>query len=92
MEGDFFGQRGQAVSRERREAMIRRDYPDLSLSHQCHLLCVSRSSLYHRPKRESAENLALMRRIDELFLKYPFQSELVRQSSEGEGIGRARAD
>ena len=41
---------------------------------------------------ESAENLALMRRIDELFLKYPFQSELVRQSREGEGIGRARAD
>ena len=31
-------------------------------------------------------------RIDELFLKYPFQSELVRQSREGEGIGRARAD
>ena len=59
---------------------------------QCHLLCVSRSSLYHRPKGESAENLALMRRIDELFLKYPFQSELVRQSREGEGIGRARAD
>ena len=26
----------------------------------------------HRPKGESAENLALMRRIDELFLKYPF--------------------
>ena len=33
-----------------------------------------------------------MRRIDELFLKYPFQSELVRQSRKGEGIGRARAD
>ena len=30
--------------------------------------------------------------IDELFLKYPFQSELVRQSPEGERIGRARAD
>ena len=40
----------------------------------------------------TAENLALMRRIDELFLKYPLQSEPVRQSREGEGIGRARAD
>ena len=30
-------------------------------------------------------------RIDDLFLKYPFQSELVRQSREGEGIGRACA-
>ena len=27
-----------------------------------------------------------MRRIDELFLKYPFQSELVRQSRKGEGL------
>ena len=33
-----------------------------------------------------------MRRIDDLFLKYPFQSELVKQSREGERIGRARAD
>ena len=88
----FFGKRGQAVRRERRSAMIEPCHPNLSLSRQCHLLCVSRSSLYHRPKGESAENLALMRRIDDLFLKYPFQSELVRQSREGEGIGRARAD
>ena len=31
----------------------------------------SRSSLHHRPKGESAENLALMRRIDELFSEVP---------------------
>ena len=52
--------------------MIRRDHPDLSLSRQCRLLSISRSSLYHTPQGESAENLELMRRIDELFLKYPF--------------------
>ncbi len=28
--------------------------------------------MYHRPKGESGENLALMRRIDKLFLEYPF--------------------
>ena len=28
--------------------------------------------MYHRPKGESAENLALMRRIDKLFLECPF--------------------
>ena len=33
---------------------------------------ISRSSFYYAPKGESPENLALMRRIDELFLKYPF--------------------
>ena len=33
---------------------------------------MSRSSLYYRPAGESAENLALMREIDEAHLKYPF--------------------
>ena len=44
----------------------------LSLSRQCALLGVSRSSLYYRPRGESAENLALMRRMDELHMEYPF--------------------
>ena len=44
----------------------------LSLSRQCVLLGVSRSSLYYRPKGERAENLALMRRMDELHMDYPF--------------------
>lgn len=33
---------------------------------------VSRSFLYYRPKSEGAENLALMRRMDELHMEYPF--------------------
>ena len=63
-----FCQRAQVVSWERRRAMIRRDHPRLSLSRQCRLLSVNRSSLYHRPKGANAQNLELMRRIDELFL------------------------
>ena len=47
--------------------MIRRDHPDLSLSRQCRLLSISRSSLYHAPQGESAQNLELMRRIDDMF-------------------------
>jgi putative transposase len=73
--------------------MIRRDHPRLSLSRQCRLLRVSRSSLYQRPKGESAENLALMRRIDELFLNYPFYGsrQMVRHLwREGVGVGRHR--
>ena len=73
--------------------MIRRDHPKLSLSRQCRLLRVSRSSLYHRPKGESAQNLALMRRIDELFLKYPFYGsrQMVRHLwREGVRVGRHR--
>ena len=44
----------------------------LSLVRQCALAGVSRSSLYYSPAGESAENLALMREIDEVHLKYPF--------------------
>ena len=51
--------------------MVVRGHPALSLSRQCRLLSIGRSSLYYEPKGESAETLALMRRIDALFLKYP---------------------
>lgn len=33
---------------------------------------LSRSSFYYEPATESAANLALMRQLDELYLKYPF--------------------
>lgn len=52
--------------------MIEPDGP-LSLSRQCVLLGVSRSSLYYyRPKGESPENPAVMRRMDECHMDYPF--------------------
>ena len=44
----------------------------LPLARQCGLLGVSRSSQYYAPKGESAENLELMRRLDELHLAHPF--------------------
>ena len=44
----------------------------LSLRRQCELLGVSRSSQYYEPLGESAANLALMRRLDELHLEHPF--------------------
>ena len=43
-----------------------------SLRRQCELLGVSRSGLYYTPVETDAEELALMRRIDELHLKHPF--------------------
>lgn len=48
--------------------------PYLSVSRQCELLGLSRSSYYRplRPASESDENLGLMRLIDEEFLKHPF--------------------
>lgn len=43
-----------------------------SVRRQCELLRVSRSGLYYEPVPTSPEELAMMRRIDELHLKYPF--------------------
>ena len=72
--------------------MIERDGP-LSLSRQCALLGVSRSSQYYRPKGESVEDLALMRRMDGLHTAYPFYGsrQLMRHlRREGVAAGRHR--
>lgn len=45
--------------------------PELSLERQCELVGISRSGFYYEPVAESPENLALMRRLDELHLARP---------------------
>jgi putative transposase len=44
----------------------------LSVRRQCELLGLHRSNLYYEAVPESAENLALMRLIDEEYLRHPF--------------------
>ena len=73
--------------------MIDRSNLQLSLSAQCRVLNLNRSSLYYRPKGESPETLALMRRIDELFMAYPFYGsrQMARHlAREGIRVGRHR--
>ncbi len=60
------------MSRGERKAMIVRNHPALSLSRQCRLVSISRSSFYYAPMGESPSSLALMRRFDELFMQHPF--------------------
>jgi putative transposase len=55
-----------------RKAMIRKDRADLSLTKQCKLLKISRSSLYYVPVGVNAETLKLMNEIDQVFTIYPF--------------------
>jgi putative transposase len=52
--------------------MIDHEQPELSVRRQCELLQLSRSGLYYEPVPQSPEELALMRRIDEIHLKHPF--------------------
>lgn len=43
----------------------------LSVRRQCELLGVNRSCYYYQPAPESAQNLRLMRRLDELHMQHP---------------------
>ncbi len=51
--------------------MIDREH-DLPLTQQAKALKLSGSTIYSKPRPVSARDLALMRRIDELHLDYPF--------------------
>ena len=63
----------------------------LSLGRQAKALGLSRSSLYYEPRPVSAADLAIMRRIDELHLDYPFAgSRMLRELLRGEGIEAGR--
>jgi putative transposase len=55
-----------------KRSWIEPEHPQLSVRCQCKLLNLNRTSYYLPPAVESAENLALMRRLDELHLKHPF--------------------
>ena len=53
--------------------MISKGHPKLSITKQCKLLQVNRSSFYYKPCGESQLNLELMRLIDEHYLHHPFK-------------------
>jgi putative transposase len=66
--------------------MIDRSH-ELSLTRQAQVLKLSRSSLYYQPRPVSAADLAIMRRMDELHLDYPFAgSRMLRDLLRGEGV------
>ncbi|MBK6875981.1 MAG: IS3 family transposase [Ignavibacteria bacterium] len=72
--------------------MIERD-TELSIRRQCELLGLHRSGLYYTQSVESAENLAIMRRLDEQYLKTPFYGYRklhVLLLSEGYVVGKKR--
>ena len=55
---------------EKRRSWVEPD-PPCSIRRQCRLAAVDRSGYYYQPAPESAENLALMRLIDEKYMRRP---------------------
>ena len=81
------------LDRATRRTLVQRGHPRASLSLQCQLLGLSRSALYYQPREPDAAELALMRRVDELYTAHPFYGS--RQLSrhlqrEGWSVGRRR--
>jgi len=72
--------------------MIDRNH-ELPIARQAKVLNISRGSVYYKPRPVLAEDLAIMRRIDELHLEFPFAgSRMLRDllGREGFEIGRQR--
>lgn len=60
------------MSVEEKRRLIEPGHPRIAVTRQCELLGLSRGSLYYEARPESAENLALMRALDEQYTKTPF--------------------
>jgi len=81
------------MSVDRRRAMIEPDHPHLSVVRQCALVSIGRSTFYRVPTPEQAENLLLMRLLDEQFLETPWYGsrQMVRHLRRlGHTVGRKR--
>ena len=66
--------------------MIDRSH-ELSIAKQAKALGISRGSIYYLPRPMSAADLAVMRRMDELHLDFPFAgSRMLRDLLQAEGI------
>jgi putative transposase len=82
------------MSNPDREAMLDRTHSKLSMRRQCALLGLARSGVY-RPKAPANDDvdLTLMRRIDELFTKWPFYGSrrmTLTLGKEGHTVNRKR--
>ena len=81
----FFVQSARSRPVSERRAMIQADHP-LAITRRCALLEVARSTVYYRPTGVSAEDLALMRLLDEIHLAWPFYgSRRLRDELETQG-------
>ena len=81
------------MSRRARIEMIDRGRTKLSVSRQCKLIGVSRSSLYYRPVGSDHEDLNIMAKMDRQYLKTPFYGSRrmrVWLRSQGRNVNRKR--
>jgi putative transposase len=76
-----------------KKKLIEAEHREISISRQCELLGLARSSFYYEPRPETAENLRLMRMLDLQYTATPFYG--VRRmtaylNSQGEEVNHKR--
>src|SRR5208337_3981906 len=89
----FLGQEARSMSAPDRRAMVERPGKELSVRRQCALLSLTRSGVYRSKPVTEADDLAVMRRIDELHLELPFYGSrrmTFELNKEGRGVNRKR--
>ncbi|NHT77643.1 IS3 family transposase [Rhizobiaceae bacterium CRRU44] len=90
LENGFFVRCARQGGIAGRKEMIDREHK-LSVARQARLLGFSRGSIYYLPRPVSEGDLALMRRIDELHLNYPFAgSRMLQGLLRGDGLETGR--
>ena len=74
-------------------SMVDIGHDKLTLSRQCELLGLPRSSFYYKPAQASPEDLRLMKQIDEIYTRWPsWGSRKIKEQlkRDGEEINRKR--
>jgi putative transposase len=81
------------MSTSDRKGMLEREHAVLSIRRQCALLSLARSGVYRLQPANDDEDLVLLRRLDELFLAYPFLGSRRMRAmlrAEGRAVNRKR--
>src|SRR5438477_7958306 len=76
-----------------RRAKLDRDRPRLSVRRQCAMLGIARCGVYRLQRPANDDDLTLLRRIDELFTRWPFLGSrriTAMLRAEGQAINRKR--
>ena len=60
------------MSRDEKKGMIKPKDVKISISRQCQLVSLNRSTFYHQPLGTKPETLEMMNKIDKIFTQYPF--------------------
>lgn len=93
IERDWAVKKLKSLGLSNKKSLVEPKLTTLSLTRQCELIGVHRSSLYYKPKDFSMHDIKIIHRIDEIFTEMPFYGHrrIYRQLMDEEiAIGRHR--